>query len=764
MNRNSKKGFTIVELIIVIAVIAVLAAVLIPTFSNLIQKAQEAKDTALVRNLNEALAMDVSVSKHTTMDQVAQAVRNNGIDIAKIKASVPGNAILWDSVNDLFAYCKVDKDGNAGSEVYYIPEYSANAPALGRLFAVVSDSSAVATSKYGVYYIGSAVPSLEINGVGFDAGDAEVGEVIYNGSSSGAIVDIRTNGGKLTINGAGKDDVNHHGVALGVTIEEVKEGSYHEYGEVQGNIELKKGHVVLESTAKVGTIIVNPTANANVSVGTNGGTVGAVVKKQGVTATIDSKLPSQEITQEQETEMKKFAGGIGTEASPYLIEKVEQLKEIPNLNGKSFKQVVNLEINSEDFTAIDLNGNYDGNGKNITLGEYKGAKNVLRLFLVSKTAEIKNLNVYSQPTCLLSLVELEENLQSLSISNVNTYVVGNETVYISESNAAPFINNSIYYEAQNPGKVYVTFENCVNYANIQNSATCTGVFWGSGPYYGINNAKYVPEVQSEKHWVNTKHAVEYYVTLNNCVNYGNISSISQCGLVFGNGAGISWGLEAGYTPEELKAMIEINNVVNHGTLSYIKEGGSSGVFAHKTMEEKYSSLVKNSGQYTKINNVLTGKDFSVCFDQNGDLSIVGADLKDDYRYELQITLPDLNTSANDALMGRSYKANLTLANSAAEGTKDLFAKDSSFAFKAYNYDELQKTTEIDPSTLKYDFLFENTCYMAMKITNGGLYVVAEKLPQEKTYPKFESNDIKYFTVFAYDKDGNFVGYKELKIN
>ena len=33
-----KKGFTIVELVIVIAVIAVLAAVLIPTFSSLIQK------------------------------------------------------------------------------------------------------------------------------------------------------------------------------------------------------------------------------------------------------------------------------------------------------------------------------------------------------------------------------------------------------------------------------------------------------------------------------------------------------------------------------------------------------------------------------------------------------------------------------------------------------------------------------------------------------------------------------------------------------
>ena len=36
--HKSKKGFTIVELVIVIAVIAILAAVLIPTFSNLVKK------------------------------------------------------------------------------------------------------------------------------------------------------------------------------------------------------------------------------------------------------------------------------------------------------------------------------------------------------------------------------------------------------------------------------------------------------------------------------------------------------------------------------------------------------------------------------------------------------------------------------------------------------------------------------------------------------------------------------------------------------
>ena len=41
MKRFNKKGFTIVELVIVIAVIGILAGVLIPTFSSITQKAQQ---------------------------------------------------------------------------------------------------------------------------------------------------------------------------------------------------------------------------------------------------------------------------------------------------------------------------------------------------------------------------------------------------------------------------------------------------------------------------------------------------------------------------------------------------------------------------------------------------------------------------------------------------------------------------------------------------------------------------------------------------
>ncbi len=51
MKRNNKKGFTIVELVIVIAVIAILSAVLIPTFGGIVDKANESARDQEARNL-----------------------------------------------------------------------------------------------------------------------------------------------------------------------------------------------------------------------------------------------------------------------------------------------------------------------------------------------------------------------------------------------------------------------------------------------------------------------------------------------------------------------------------------------------------------------------------------------------------------------------------------------------------------------------------------------------------------------------------------
>ena len=61
MMKMNKKGFTIVELVIVIAVIAILAAVMIPTFSGIVQKARSsAVQQNAVAAWKEIYAIDLS--------------------------------------------------------------------------------------------------------------------------------------------------------------------------------------------------------------------------------------------------------------------------------------------------------------------------------------------------------------------------------------------------------------------------------------------------------------------------------------------------------------------------------------------------------------------------------------------------------------------------------------------------------------------------------------------------------------------------------
>lgn len=64
MKKTNRKGFTIVELVIVIAVIAILAAVMIPTFAGIIDKADKnAAQQEATAKYKEAYALDMSDGK-----------------------------------------------------------------------------------------------------------------------------------------------------------------------------------------------------------------------------------------------------------------------------------------------------------------------------------------------------------------------------------------------------------------------------------------------------------------------------------------------------------------------------------------------------------------------------------------------------------------------------------------------------------------------------------------------------------------------------
>ena len=274
MKIKSKRGFTIVELIIVVAVIAILAAMLIPTFSELIRQSQEAKDTSLVRELNVALKMDTTTTKHETMYDAVKAAANNGIDLSKHKASASENLILWDSENDFFAYCKTNSDGYAS--INYIPEYKPAEQIKDeyKFWAVVNTVDS--TSKYSQYLVGTDNVAAVTVVAGFDVGDnTGITSVTYNGGATAQSVKIRTNGlTDLTVD-AENDTIYHYGKAGNVNVVKCAPDSFHVYGEVNGTITVKQGHIAVESGANVGSVVVPADVTGAVKV-TNKGTLAVV--------------------------------------------------------------------------------------------------------------------------------------------------------------------------------------------------------------------------------------------------------------------------------------------------------------------------------------------------------------------------------------------------------------------------------------------------------------------------------------------------------
>ena len=80
---RKKNGFTIVELLVVLAVIGILAAVLIPVFQGAVEDARQARQTAELEQANKALAMHVALHGEDSLEwegmlcgeKILQAIR-----------------------------------------------------------------------------------------------------------------------------------------------------------------------------------------------------------------------------------------------------------------------------------------------------------------------------------------------------------------------------------------------------------------------------------------------------------------------------------------------------------------------------------------------------------------------------------------------------------------------------------------------------------------------------------------------------------------
>ena len=547
MNKNMKRAFTITELVIVIAVVAILAAVLIPTFSNLIEKANVSNDTVLVRNLNEALIIaETTEGKPQTMHDALTAVAEQGYTVEKLTPRSTGH-ILWEQTSNRFAL--VDKEGklvfgddSTKSEIGYT------------YWEIVKEMPTENTNNYSLYLAdGFATEGALPVSSGVDVGNNSNIAINYNNPNDEQNVIIRTQGGKLSINGL-EDTVSHYGTANVVEIKAVAGNSYHEYGTILGNISLAQGRVVLENKSEVSSVVVTAENLTNIAIEDKSGnntTVAAtnetVLEELKTSDKVSGVIVEETVVNNEQ--MSLFAGGIGTEASPYLIGSEKQLSNINTLGEdmKSgsyyyFKMISNIVVTNEykvnygdEAIVRYFRGSFDGNGYDLEVNATHSQITDTTWFTVFAT-------VYANSE--------EETI----FKNINIYWLDGDPAWISMT-------------AETSGAGYVVFDSI----NMYNSGECFNT-------RGNNNGALSGFVNSNARVLNCNNYANMSIGGVSAVWFGEVcnptsriefTNVNNYGRITGSGFAYFNGNSSvlnGYDTTDLSKIFSVTNCYNYGTL------------------------------------------------------------------------------------------------------------------------------------------------------------------------------------------------------
>lgn len=325
MVKKLRRAFTIVELVIVIAVIAILAAVLIPTFTSLIQKANQSNDTTNVKNMNTILtAAEATDGKAETMYDAVQVIKEGGYDLSKLTPTGEGYDIVWDQEYNRLALV------NDGEVVFSDSQVSTEKWKLW----IVTDEQI--ETEYSVYLSDKFTGSEYTATAGVDVGDKEGVNVTIGTDATMTDLRVRTNGGTLTVN-APNATVKHYEAVDTVNITAVADHSYHEYGTVE-YVNIEKGNFVVEAQGTAGTVRIPETATGAVSVN-NKGTINLI---NSVSATVTVSISNS-----------------GT-LSTAITGEGQQIEGTPAEN--TYDKVNTLTADTHEITA---GGYYDGAGVTI---------------------------------------------------------------------------------------------------------------------------------------------------------------------------------------------------------------------------------------------------------------------------------------------------------------------------------------------------------------------------------------------------------------
>lgn len=486
MKASKKRGFTIIELVIVIAVIAILAAVLIPTFANIIQKANVANDVALARNMNTILIADEATNgRSTDMYDVLIALEQGGFKLENLNPRADGNVFAWDKANNQIVYL----EKGSTKPIFQAKEIGNN---KGDLYITTRKAEVFADYPGYSYYFAS-----DISGnITLDEGSClDTGEFALTGD-----VSVKTNkdveihgtiNGTITVNSA-SGKITNYSVVKNVVIENTAATSYHERGHVEA-MKIQNsltGKVVLENDAYVEKLTNNRT---------NG-----TVESNGYVKAVAAE--SSDTTSVKPTTENKYALEIGT--YDQLVNFRNKVNAGASYSGMTVKLTADIDISERAWTPIgaayrdkiDANakvfqGTFDGQNHKITgltntgfkISSVYSGKNdttpheykeyVFGLFGSVYNATIKNIvmaNVNIDLAC-----DEKEKVVGDSVGAIVGFAAGDETTGVTIENCKVLSGSIVGYDAV-AGIIGRTYSAKTTISNCENAATVTAIRRASG--------------------------------------------------------------------------------------------------------------------------------------------------------------------------------------------------------------------------------------------------------------------------------------------
>lgn len=489
MKASKKRGFTIIELVIVIAVIAILAAVLIPTFANIIQKANVANDVALARNMNTILIADEATNgRSTDMYDVLIALEQGGFKLENLNPRADGNVFAWDKANNQIVY--LDKK-NPDKPIFQAKEIGAN---KGDLYITTRKAEVFADYPGYSYYFASDIKGdITLKGGScLDTGEFALDGNVYVQTEN----DVEIHGtikDTITVDSPSGKITNYSVVGKKVVIKNTAATSYHERGHVAA-MEIQNsltGKVVLENDAYVETLTNN-----------NDKTKGTVESKGYVKAVDDNSSDKTSVTATTGT---GYALEIGT--YDQLVNFRNKVNAGASYSGMTVNLTADIDISERAWTPIgvayrdkiDANakvfqGTFDGQGHTITgltntgfkiSSVYSGRNDttpheykeyVFGLFGSVYNATIKNIvmaNVNIDLAC-----DEKEKVVGDSVGAIVGYAAG-DSKGVTIDNCKVLSGSIVGYDAV-AGIIGRTYSANTTISNCANAATVTAIRRASG--------------------------------------------------------------------------------------------------------------------------------------------------------------------------------------------------------------------------------------------------------------------------------------------